>query len=227
MKTSESLSKLIRISAWLTIAGILFSGPLGLFISNLVQAQPSWENAEVFILHYHPIQRLTFLFGFIMILGFVMFISAIGQLADNQVKKVYSGMAIIFAAVYVVIIGLNYTLQVAYIPAVMHLNPEVAGMLTMVNPMSVSWVLEMFGYAFLGLSVWFLVPLLEGSKRTGTIRVLMILNGIVSILGAIITVFNISWVLSTAGLISYLVWNLLILIIMVLVILEFKPAPDN
>lgn len=227
MKTSESLSKLIRISAWLTIAGILFSGPLGLLISTLVKAQPPWENAEVFILHYHPIQRLTFVFGFIMILGFVMFISAIGSLADKPVKKLYSGMASIFAAVYGVIIGLNYTLQLAYVPAVMHTNPEVAGMLTMVNPHSVSWVLEMFGYGFLGLSVWFLVPLLEGSKRIGTIRMLMILNGIVSIAGAVITVFNISWVLSTAGMISYLVWNLLILVLMVLVILEFKPAPET
>ncbi|MCF8232186.1 MAG: hypothetical protein K9J27_08355 [Bacteroidales bacterium] len=222
MKKTSQIKSLIRISAVIIIIGILFSGPVGVLITSISHPQPAWQNVEVFIRNYHPVQTLPFVFGFLMLLGFVLFFSAVIRLADTETKKIYSNMAVVFVAAYVVFIGMNYIIQAAYIPAIINENMELVGLLTMVNPSSFSWILEMFGYGFLGASGWLVAPLFVGNKRMNSIRYLLILNGIVSVVGAINTAVDIEWVLSTSGLISYVTWNLLIIITMLLIFLEFK-----
>jgi len=131
-------------------------------------------------------------------------------------------MAVIFASAYVVTIGLNYVIQAIYIPEIIEENEEFAGLLTMVNPSSFSWVLEMFGYGFLGAAGWLVAPIFEGNGIMKSIRYLLIANGIISVVGVIIIAADVEWVLSTSGLISYVAWNLLIIITMILIFLEFK-----
>lgn len=222
MNDNSQINRLLSISAVITIIGILFSGPVGVLITSMLHPQPVWQGAEIFAGNYHPVQILPFVFGFIMLLGFVLFISAAIRLANTEIKKTYGTMAVIFASAYVITIGMNYIIQAAYIPAIIAENKELAGLLTMANPSSFSWILEMFGYGFLGASGWLVAPLFEGNTKTNSIRYLLILNGIVSVVGAIITAVDVEWVLSTSGIISYVAWNLLIIIIMILVFLQFK-----
>ncbi len=222
---NNEINRLIAVSALVTMVGLLFSGPVGLLVTSLIKAQPPWDGAEVFIASYHPVQILPFLFGFVMIYGFVMFISAVAKLAQDNRGMVYASMSMIFMAVYAVIIGLNYALQVAFVPLLVREGNAMAGFFSMANPESVGWVLEMWGYGFLGLSGWLAAPLFKGSRRRRYIRVLLVINGMVSVLGAAITIVDLGWVLSVAGLASYVVWNLLVLAIMVLVYMEFRPGP--
>ncbi|MCF8236187.1 MAG: hypothetical protein K9G67_14435 [Bacteroidales bacterium] len=222
MNFNNQIDRILRISAVITIIGILFSGPVGVLIVSMLHPQPLWHDAEVFANYYHRVQTLPFIFGFFMMIGFVLFISAIIRLADTEIKKIYGTMAVIYTSAYVVTIGLNYVIQAVYIPEIIEGNTELAGLLTMVNPSSFSWILEMFGYGFLGAAGWLVAPIFEGNNRMKSIRYLLIVNGIISVLGAIITAVDVEWVLSTSGLISYVVWNLLIIIVMILIFLEFK-----
>jgi hypothetical protein len=122
---------------------------------------------------------------------------------------------------------MNYIIQIACIPVAIKYEPDLSAMLSMVNPSSVCWVLEMFGYAFLGISIWFLEPIFKENGRQFYIRVLIIVNGLLSIAGAVITVLDISWVLSPIGLITYVGWNLLVVILMVLFFLEYRIQGDR
>jgi len=222
MNDNSQINQLLSVSAVITIIGILFSGPVGVLIISALHPQPAWQGAKVFADNYHRIQTLPFIFGFFMMFGFVLFISAIIQLADTETKKTYGTMAVIFASAYVVTIGLNYVIQAIYIPEIIEENEEFAGLLTMVNPSSFSWVLEMFGYGFLGAAGWLVAPIFEGNGIMKSIRYLLIANGIISVVGVIIIAADVEWVLSTSGLISYVAWNLLIIITMILIFLEFK-----
>jgi len=219
---NNDLNRIITVFAVITIIGILFSGPVGVLITSLLQPQPAWESVDVFIENYHILQGLPFIFGYVMIFGFVGFISAAANFAETPLEKTYSKMSIIFAAVYAGIIGTNYMIQMACIPNLLNANKEITGLLTMANPASVSWVLEMFGYAFLGISLWLLVPVIKGGSRIIYIKYLLAINGIVSILGAVLTAIHIPWVLSVSGIVSYIAWNALIIVVMILVFLEYK-----
>jgi hypothetical protein len=53
------------------------------------------------------------------------------------------------------------------------------------------------------------------------IRKLLVLNGGMGILWAVVTAVQLSWVLTVPGLIRYTVWNLTVLLTMVLVAIEF------
>jgi hypothetical protein len=69
-----------------------------------------------------------------------------------------------------------------------------------------------------GASQWFF----WGSKKMNVIRYLLIANGIISIAGAMVTTGGVSWLFKTSGIISYVVWNLLILVTMALIYHEFR-----
>jgi len=59
---------------------------------------------------------------------------------------------------------------------------------SMVNPASICWSIEMVGYAILGISYWLAANAFSGEERIfKTIKYLMILNGVTSILGRIFT----------------------------------------
>ena len=222
MTNSGVLYRLIAISAAVVIAGIILSGPPAVYLVSLFHPQPEWIDAATFIDHYHPIQALPFAGGFLLILGFTFFIAAASQLAVLPTQKVPATLAIIFAAAYAVMIGLNYTLQVAWVPALVRQgNPSLA-QITMQNPHSIGWVLEMFGYAFLGLATWAIALVFWGSRMMNTIRYLLIANGFISILGGVMATRGMSWIYQTMGIISYILWNLLIIVTMVLIYFEFR-----
>jgi len=214
--------RLIAISAAIVIAGIILSGPPGVYFISLIQSQPDWVDVQTFINNYHPIQNLAWAGGFLLILGFAFFIASAYQLAVSPSQRVPALLAVMFVTVFAVLIGFNYTLQIAWVPVLAGEKQEALRLVTMSNPRSLAWVLEMFGYGFLGLSTWCISMVFWGSKRMNVIRYLLIANGVVSIAGAMITTGGVSWLFETSGIISYVLWNLLILVTMVLIYHEFR-----
>lgn len=73
---------------------------------------------DVFIENNHVLQGLPFIFGYVMILGFVGFISASANFAETPMEKTYNKMSVIFAAVYAGIIGTNYMIQMACVAGI-------------------------------------------------------------------------------------------------------------
>ena len=216
------LYRLIAISAAVVIAGMILSGPPGGYLVSLIHPQPQWIDAATFIEHYHSIQAFPFAGGFLLILGFTFFIAAASQLAVLPTQKVPATLAIIFAAAFAVMIGINYTLQLAWVPELVRQGDPDLSKITMQNPNSIGWVLEMFGYAFLGLSTWAIALVFWGSRMMNTIRYLLIANGFISIVGAILTTGGMNWLYETPGIISYVIWNLLIIVTMALIYFEFR-----
>ncbi len=222
MNNLDATRRVISLSALLTIIGIIISGPLGVFITFLVRPQPGWVDVDTFVNNYHDIQSLPFAGGFILIIGFALFISASARLRTTPIQGVYNCLSLIFIAVFSALIGTNYMLQLAYIPQIVSSRGDIISILSMYNPKSLSWVFEMFGYGFLGLSTVFIAGVFRGNKLRNTIKYLLIVNGIVSILGVIFTTVETSWLMAPSGLIGYGLWNLLIIVIMTLVFIEFR-----
>ena len=81
----------------------------------------------------------------------------------------------------------------------------------MSNPKSLGWGLEMWGYGFLGVATWLVAPVFSRAPVERWTARAFIANGPVSIVPAFATAFAPGWELSTLGLISFGVWNLLVL----------------
>jgi hypothetical protein len=219
MKKLNANQKLLLASAIITIAGILLSGPIGVLLT-LIRPQPQWKDEITFVANYHYVQTLPYVFGFILIIGFTLFISTSFRLASTGTQKILRITANIFTAVYAALVGLNYAIQIGLVPALIKSNEQLAGLFTMANPNSIGWILEMFGYGFLGVATILISPVFRKGLRMKLIRYLLIANGVISILGAAATAFGTSWLMEWPGIVSVVVWNILILVIMVLVIVE-------
>jgi hypothetical protein len=58
--------------------------------------------------------------------------------------------------------------------------------------------------------------------RNNFIRMLLILNGIVSVASALWTAIDVAWVMTTAGLVGYFAWNVLMMVMMISIYLNSK-----
>lgn len=213
------------IACALVIASIFLSGPIGMFLTYVIHPQPSWVDAQTFARNFHFIQTLPFFFGFLLTIGSILLVTSTYKLASEDDRPVMFP-SIVFVSIYAALISLNYIFQTTYVPALAtHYSPQhdvLISAFSMSNPNSVAWAIEMYGYAFLGLSVLFLVPFFKAGKLGMTIRCLLILNALVSITSAFITSFNLSWVLTGAGYVGFFVWNILYLVIAVLVMVSYR-----
>lgn len=221
MQLSSTRARYLSVSALLVILGIVMSGPVGMFIVKIFGNQPYWQNARVFVESYSSIQALPFVFGFFVILGFVLFFASLINVGKEE-QRPLEVVGIVLSAIFGALIGLNYLIQVAYIPHVLERSESFLFFMAMSNPESLPWAIEMFGYGILGLATLSVAPLFSNQGLQKYIKYFLILNGFASIIGVGITVINLSWVLSTVGIISYVIWNILILVIMLLVIIEFR-----
>ena len=220
----------LRTAAALVAAGALLSGPVALLVVERIAPQPPWTGVETFADHYHPAQLLTFALGYVLLAGFVLFTASCHALAAAPLR-VRTSAALIFAAVYAALVFTNYTIQLGYVPRVLDQRPAYLAALTMANPSSFAWFLEMFGYAAMGAATWLVAAGFGGSRRSDVIRVLLIANGVLSIAGAACTALFDRWVFSTAGMVSFAAWNSLIPICFALIATAprggFEPAAQR
>ena len=206
----------VRTSGTLVLLGAVLSGPAAMLVVAQVSPQPAWTGVSAFADNYHPVQVLPYVLGYILLAGFVFFSASCHALAPASLRMRTSA-ALVFTGIYAALIFTNYTIQLGFIPRVLTDRPAYLSVLTMANPASFAWFLEMFGYAAMGVATWLVAPAFRGSRRADVIRYLLIANGVLSIVGAACTALFDRWVFSAAGLVSFAGWNLLIAVCFLLV----------
>lgn len=199
----------LRASAVLVLAGVVLSGPVAMLVVSQAAPQPAWTGVGAFADNYRPVQALPYVLGYVLLVGFVLFAASCHALAGPGLR-LRTSAGLIFTGVYAALVFTNYTIQLGFIPRVLKDRPAYIGDLTMANPSSFAWFLEMFGYAAMGVATWLVAPGFRGTRRADAIRYLLVGNGVLSIIGAACTALFDRWVFSTAGLISFAAWNLLI-----------------
>src|SRR5512140_987420 len=191
---------LLRSAAWVVAVGAWLSGPVAMLVVSVTHPQPAWSGPAAFRAHYHAVQTVPYLLGFGLLTGFVLFTAACHAAAKPE-QRARTSAALVFTAIYASLVFLNYTLQVGFIPRMLALDPAAVASLTMANPTSLAWFLEMFGYAALGMATWLVAPLFEGGGRARIVRTLLQANGFLSVAGAVCTAVYERWVFSAAGLV--------------------------
>lgn len=210
-KSSDLLSGItgLRFSAALVAIFAILSGPVAMVVVSLAAPQPPWNGVDAFVDSYSPVQALPYLLGYGLLAGFVLFAAACHALAPPALR-LRTAASLAFTAIYAALVFANYTIQLGFVPRSLGGRPGFLAALTMANPSSFAWFLEMFGYAAVGLATWLVAPAFQGSRRAGVVRGLLVANGLVSIAGAALTALYDRWVFSASGLASFVAWNALI-----------------
>jgi len=208
--------------ALMVTAGVILSGPVAMLIVYLVQPQPAWTSPQIFAENYHCIQSLTFMFGLILVGGGILMLSAI-FLLDRRGRTL---LALVFAAIASGLVFFNYFTQLTFVPALAQnyspANDVMISALSMSNPLSLAWTLEMWGYGLLGLGTWLAADFFTGNRLENMTRILFILNGVLSLVGALYTALDPGWVLTLPGLVAFATWNLLYFAMAVLFLLALR-----
>jgi hypothetical protein len=204
------------LGAILAAIGILTSGPLAIPAIALVQPQPLWESPETFVENFHRIQTLPFYFGFLLVGGSILMLVAIYLLSE---KRAAALAGLIFMTIGGALGFLNYATQTTFVPAIVNnYSSEFASIISifsMSNPIGLSWAIEMWAYGFMGLGTWLAAGFFGMSRLERTARILFILNGVVSVFGALAIAIDLSGVFSIYGLVGYAAWNILFLVVAV------------
>ncbi|HCV42558.1 MAG TPA: hypothetical protein DGH68_03670 [Bacteroidetes bacterium] len=222
------MTKTLRIGIYgaiATLIGIILSGPLALVLVNLVHPQPAWMDAQTFVNNFHAVQTLPFFGGIALVIGYVVLMAALHHLADDG-QKTTSLIAVILTAAFATLIFFNYISQTTFVPALAReYKPEYESLIaafSFSNPNSLCWAIEMWGYALLGLATWFAAPVFNRNTLEKVTAALMIANGVISIIGAIIASQDLAWVFTVSGFVSYAVWNVLVLALSTCIIVSLR-----
>ena len=200
------------LGAILSAIGILTSGPLAVLVVALVHPQPLWDGPDLFVENFHRIQTLPFYFGFLLATGSILMLVSVYLLSK---KRATALIALIFMSIGAAFVIFNYVTQTTFIPAIVKAyTPELGPVLTtlsMSNPNSLPWALEMWGYGFMGLGTWLAAGFFGTSRLERIAKTLFIVNGVLSVFGALMASIDLGGVFSTAGLVGYGIWNVLYL----------------
>jgi hypothetical protein len=221
-------TKAFRIGAYAaacTLLGALLSGPIAMLAVNATHPQPAWQGPGVFVENYHPIQTLPFFLGFLLVSGLVALIASLHAVAEER-HRALTGAALAFVAAFAALVFLNYVIQTTFVPALVSAYTEPDGAIlsafTMSNPRSLGWGLEMWGYGLLGVATWLVAPVFRGSKLERAASWAFVANGPASIVPAVWTALDPGWELTAPGLVSFAVWNLLVVVMAILAFLVFR-----
>lgn len=99
--------------AALVFFGTLLSGPVALLVVNSTQPEPAWGGPRPFIEHYHPIQTLPFVFGFVLVGGFVALVAALFSISKAE-HRARTAAALTLTAAFAAMILTNYVLQTTF-----------------------------------------------------------------------------------------------------------------
>jgi hypothetical protein len=209
--------KWIQLGALVTLAGFMLSGPVAAAFVSLVAPQPEWASADTFVQHYHPVQQMPYIFGMVLLAGWIIMMSAhwLGYQHVTPGKRLAMSCAMGMTVMFCTLIFFNYITQLVFVHQMAtHYKPELADILpvfTMVNPASLSWTIEMWGYALLGGVTWLLQPVYRDHRL---LRWLLPANFFVSLISAVWVMIDAGWVLQRTGIILYGLWNALMVLIL-------------
>lgn len=225
MDEGHQYNRLIGFGAMVALAGYVLSGPVAFILVRLVRPQPEWVSPAVFVENYNIIQDFPYYFGYLLIAGMLMII--VGQYLNFRNSADLNGrfmltLALCMSVVFCGLISFNYICQTTFVRNLaLNYRPEndaAIATFSMANTLSLTWAIEMWGYAFLGIATSLSARYYK--TKNPRLAVLMVLNGAVSIAGAVFTVGSVAWVMTVAGLFAYFGWNALMITIMVLIFKE-------
>ena len=217
----SNYNKLILLGSIVALIGFVLSGPVAFIIVNLIRPQPVWVSPKVFVSNYSSIQDLPFYFGFLLIGGMLMLVAGhyLNYNGENAQVKFYLLVALGWTIVFCVLILFNYICQTTFVHSLaLNYKPEYDSAIetfSMSNPLSFCWANEMWGYGILGIATCLMSGYYIDNNKT--IHALLIVNCIMSMLGVVFTIIDISWVITTAGFICYFIWNVLMIVLLILI----------
>lgn len=217
--TARASIRFALVSALVTLAGIVLSGPVSLALVTL-HPQPSWSGADAFVRAYHPVQTVPFLTGFLLVGGSLSFVAGLQVLAGPELRA-RAAAALGFASAFAALIFFNYVVQTTFLPALVsrYAPPDapLVAALSLSNPRALGWAIEMWGYAVLGVATWLIAPVFSHDGRLGrATAALFVANGPASLAGGVWTALRPGWVMSGIGLIMFAAWNALMLVMVAL-----------
>ncbi len=211
-------NRLISYGALVALIGYIMSGPVAFFIVSVVNPQPPWESSALFAENYHTIQDTPYYFGFLLVGGMLMVTAGhyLNYKGSNPVKKFHMLLSVAWTIIFATLIMFNYVSQISFVRNLaVNYKPEYDAAIqifSMSNPLSFCWANEMWGYGFLGLATILLSGYYQHDSKV--IYLLLIVNGFVSLLSAIMTLIDATWVMTTIGLFCYFAWNILMIALM-------------
>jgi hypothetical protein len=216
-------TRLIANGAVVALAGYVTSGLGGTLLVQWLRPQPAWSTAKMYVANYHLLQAVPFFFGFMLVGGMLMLAAGHYLNADSR-EKPFTLLSLTLTSVFATLIFFNYIVQTTYLRGLAlnyTTNSDTAiNMLSMSNPLSLCWAIEMWGYAVLGIATWLLHNYYN--SRNKTTAILVVANGIVSIASALAEVYDARWVFTLSGFIGYAIWNLLMIVLMIKIYLQAR-----
>jgi hypothetical protein len=213
------------VAAAMVLLGVVLSGPLAVVVIELTRPQPAWANPRIFAEHYHPLQTMPYVAGLLLVGGFVALVASLHAMARAELRG-RTTIALVFTAVFATFVFLNYVLQTTFVPALasrdLEANGPLVAALSMVNPRSLGWCLEMWGYGFLGVATWLVAPVLSGDRLERLTAWTLVANGPVSIAPVAAMAAWPGWTMTIPGLAAFVAWNLLVLAMAGLALATFR-----
>ncbi len=213
-----------RLAALGALLGVLLSGPLAVALVNGTHPQPPWRDAELFARNYHAVQLLPYAGGILLVVALILLVSSIHASA-RAADKALTGAAMVFTGAFATFIFFNYVAQTTLVPDLARryqpANAPIIAILSMSNPRSLAWAIEMWGWGLLGVATWLVSPVFDRSKLERGTAIAFVANGPLSIAGALWTMVRPGWVMTPAGLVAFAAWNLLLAAMAALAFIAF------
>ena len=207
------------------LAGSILSGPGAMLLVALTHPQPDWRNARLFSSEFHAIQTVPYFLGLILVGGFVALLSSL-HAAAPQALKARTASGLVFCSVGAALIFQNYVLQTTFVPALARNfaaeDAPLIAALSMSNPSSFAWGLEMWGYGFIGVATWLSSPVFSEPGLERACAWAFVANGFTSIAGGGWTAISPGWVMTAPGLVAFSVWNGLVVVLVALTLLALR-----
>lgn len=225
IREDRSAVRLGRDGAATLFIGVFLSGLVSQAVVGAIHPPPAWQGARDFSAHFHTIEVLPFFYGLPLIVGAMMVAVACYRVATDG-DKARSLLALLLTAVFAAMATLNCAIQTTFVPDLArHYAAEydpVITALSMANPHSLGWTVEMWGYAVFGIATWLMAPVLKRDRGERAAAALLVVNGVVSTAGGLATVAAPGWVTTGAGLACYVAWNVVMLVMAAALVRTFQ-----
>ncbi len=174
-----------------TIASVGFD--LAVFVGLATRPPTPWTGIEDFAASYDATSMsLPVVPSILLAFSFVILAASVQSLALEG-QQLFGRLAVAFAVPYLVIVGLNYMLQLTFVRANL-LDGNLVGLdrFVMGNPHSLFWTLVVLGYGLQSLAGLFAGLVLAGGGRARrTIRWALAINALLNGIAAVVYVVTI------------------------------------
>ncbi|HWA32890.1 MAG TPA: hypothetical protein VG737_02115 [Cyclobacteriaceae bacterium] len=223
--------KLITLGSLVALTGYVASGPLGFLMVQVIHPQPAWSTPATFAANYNLVQDIPYYFGFLLTGGMLMLVTAhyLNYDGNNAQTKFHLLVAFAWTVAFFTLVTFNYICQTTFVRHLaLNYTPaydNAIATFSMVNPLSLCWANEIWGYAFLGVATGLMAGY-YGRDRPA-IRALLVMNAVVSIGTVVFTIADTQWLTTTVGLTAYFFWNILMIALMILVYRDARVSGNH